>query len=106
MATMPVQKPGKSEQVVCTPKILLDAVKNRPFIDEFGSDLAADKSNSVGLFYYDEAANALEQPWPLSGWNWCNPPYSHIEPWVIKACQETQRGAHTIMLLPASVGSN
>lgn len=116
--TMPVQRPGKSKQNYQTPIELLKAIKLRFKIDEFAWDLAADKENTVvpTFFpgqsqleqkrYYNEADDSLTQSWTKGGWNWCNPPYADIEPWVAKAAREAQAGAQTVMLVPASVGSN
>lgn len=33
---------------------------------------------------------------------WCNPPYSAIEPWLIKAWQEAPTARAIVMLLPAN----
>lgn len=106
MSKPPMPKPGKSEQTVCTPKILLDAVKGRLGIANFAIDLAADASNAVTTAFYDEAMNSLIQPWTVGGWGWCNPPFAELGPWVSKASLETILGASTAMLVPASVGSN
>lgn len=108
MPTMPEQKPGRSEQVVCTPPLFLKAVKNR-FLngEDFKWDLAASKENTVAEKWFTEADDALIQPWhELVGALWCNPPFGDIEPWVAKASNECQMGAQVFMLLPASVGSN
>lgn len=120
MSKMPAQKPGKSEQSVRTPEDFLEAVRNRFDINQFDFDLAAGWDNSVvpsiyeeqdGVlsvtkFHYDIEDNSLEQPWALGlGWNWCNPPYADITPWAKKAWDERNLGAHTIMLVPASVGA-
>lgn len=106
MSAMPRQKPGLSKQDYQTPKELLDAVRKRLKIIDFAWDLAADSSNSVTTKFYDEEADSLTQPWNLGGWNWCNPPYAKIEPWVAKAAHEAQLGAQTVMIVPASVGAN
>lgn len=103
---MPAQKPGKSEQVVCTPPDFLKALKNKLGIKEFSWDLAADESNAVAAKFYTEEDDALIQPWTVGGWAYCNPPYADIEPWVAKAGIESQMGANVAMLLPASTGSN
>lgn len=105
---MPVQKPGKSEQVVCTPKNFLKAVKNRFYLKEgFAYDLAADADNTVAEQWFDEEADALVQDWhQIKGISWCNPPFGDLEPWVAKAVLEANKGADLLMLLPASVGSN
>jgi len=120
---MPAQKPGKSGQSVQTPEDFLEAVRNRFDINQFDFDLAADENNSVvpsaaeydsdgnliGIvkYHYDIEDNALVQNWGLGlGWNWCNPPYGDIGPWVKKGWEESRvNGAHTIMLVPASVGT-
>lgn len=107
--TMPIQKPHRSEQVVCTPPDFIKSVMNL-LGDEFGIDLAASQENSVSQYaLYTEEDNALDPQngWIsiYGGWAWCNPPYSDIKPWVEKAWSESQRGAKIAMLVPASVGS-
>ena len=128
---MPKQKPGQSEQVVCTPDNFLAAVKQRLGIQQFTWDLAATRKNSVcgPEWCYTEQDNALVQPWNLlrnvitrepdgdhgdilrttteRQWNWCNPPFSNLRAWVFKAWRESEDfGACTAMLVPASVGAN
>jgi len=105
---MPKQKPGKSKQDYGTPPELLTAVRKRLHISEFIMDLAASADNTVAETYYTEEDDALVQPWALWGGEWCwlNPPFGSIEPWVAKACNEAENGAHIAMLVPASVGSN
>lgn len=118
---MPKQKPGESEQSVGTPRDFLDAVEKRLGIDGFEWDLAASEDNTiVPIHYYydpdtqtdvavknhfDETDNALVQEWSIYGWNWLNPPFGDINPWVKKAWEESRRGVHTAVLVPASVGS-
>lgn len=104
--SMPRQQPGRSKQDVRTPKVFLDAVKCRLGIDAFTVDLAASASNTVAKQFYSERSNALVQPWALGGWNWLNPPFAKIDPWVQKAYDESRLGACTAMLLPAGVGAN
>lgn len=102
----PQQKPGRSRQDYGTPDDLLAAIARRLRILGFATDLAADADNAIAPFYWTKEADALIQDWPTSGWNWCNPPYADIAPWVQKAMQEATKGVQTVMLLPASVGSN
>lgn len=104
--SMPRQQPGTSKQDVRTPKVFLAAVKHRLGIDRFIVDLAASKSNTVAKKFYSERSNALVQPWVFDGWNWLNPPFCDLKPWVQKAYEESGLGAHTAMLVPAGVGSN
>lgn len=108
MKAVPAQKPGRSVQVVCTPPIFLDAVRCLLEIRDFTIDLAASADNAVCPTYYDEARNALIQPWRVGeGWAWCNPPFGDLRPWVQKAATEAEDfGAHVAMLVPAGVGSN
>jgi phage N-6-adenine-methyltransferase len=107
--SMPVQKPGKSKQDYGTPIEFLDAVRNRLKIRDFSVDLAASAKNAVAKPYYDEAINSLDphlswNPKPKE-WAWLNPPYGKIAPWAQKAAQQSEWGAHIVMLVPASVGS-
>lgn len=105
---MPKQKPGQSEQVVCTPPEFLAAVARR-----FGPirfDLAADAANSVaGSMYYGPGSllgqNALAQSWQRGGVLYCNPPFGTTRLWVAKAREEGAKGARIHMLIPASVSS-
>jgi phage N-6-adenine-methyltransferase len=100
---MPQQKPGRSKQDYRTPPEFLAALKYRLDIEDFTCDVAATAENSVGLSYCEDG---LEEPWARSGWNFCNPPYGHITPWVSIAWEETYRHVRTAMLVPASVGAN
>ncbi len=104
--SMPKQQPGTSKQDVQTPKVFLSAVKHRLGIDAFIVDLAASKANTVAKQFYSERSNALVQSWVFDGWNWLNPPFGDIRPWVQKAYEESRKSAHTAMLVPAGVGAN
>lgn len=110
-AKMPKQKPGRSKQDYGTPPDLLNAVRRRLAIEEFSWDLAADEHNTVvvenedGKRHFNESDNALTKDWvwdTLGGWLWLNPPFANINPWVEKAYEESQRGAHIVVLTPAS----
>jgi len=90
-----------------TPDLFLTAVRTRLGIEEFVLDCAADEHNTKAPLYWGVEHNALVQPWDLGeGWNWCNPPYAKIKPWVKKAHEEMRLGVKTAMLLPAGVGAN
>lgn len=66
----------------------------------FSIDVAAAAHNTKCDRFYDVAADGLAQSWAGER-VWCNPPYSSIEPWLVKAWAETD--AETIvMLLPAN----
>lgn len=103
----PRHNKGKSKQDYRTPPVFLDAVRERWGITQFACDLAATAENTVvpGC-YYDQEMNSLVQSWVMGGINWLNPPFADIEPWVQKALHESQDGAHTLVLVPAGVGSN
>lgn len=104
---MPTQKPGKSKQDYQTPENFLNAAKELLGIDNFFWDLAADSTNTVcpqGHFFTKED-DALTLGWFTEGWNWLNPPFADITPWVRKAHFERNSGVKTAVLVPASVGS-
>ncbi len=104
----PAQKPGTSKQDYATPREFLSVVKLELDIQDFDIDLAASAENAVTARYYDEAQNSLVQPWKVGdGWNWLNPPFARIEPWVQRAyVQACHYNAKTAVLIPASVGAN
>ena len=111
MAKMPAQKPGQSVQNRRTPENFLAAVKHKLGIAEFNIDLAADDDNAVAPLYYTQEEDALQQTWAIrpGGWNWLNPEFGDISPWVERAwtelrCRDLQPS--TAVLVPAGVGSD
>ena len=50
---------------------------------KFDIDLAADSENTKCEKYFTKDDNAMFQDW--GKYNWCNPPYSNIEPFIEKA---------------------
>ncbi len=81
-----------------TPKAIFNYY-NRRF--NLRMDVAASHENTlVDGNYWTAEDNALEQNWSVYG-NWCNPPYSNIGPWVVKAINEMNMGCLTVMLIPA-----
>jgi site-specific DNA-methyltransferase (adenine-specific) len=107
---MPIQKPGRSEQVVLTPTNFVTAMLNKfPHLLEGGfvRDLAADEFNTLSKDYFSESSDALIHPWnDIHGVQWCNPPFGQLPDWTAKAAAEARKGAEVFMLVPASVGSN
>lgn len=100
---------GKSKQDYETPEEFLAAVKRRYAITEFVCDLAADPAGKLAKApqWYSIEENALVCPWYLGeGWNWLNPEFGDLAPWVEKAWNETSLGAQTLMLVPAAPGTN
>lgn len=86
-----------SEQIVCTPRELLDAVEAR--FGKLDFDLAATESNNVvgddrgdshfgpGSLWASDALSA-DADWEITGNLWLNPPFGNIAPWA-KKCAET-----------------
>lgn len=101
-AVMPIQKPGRSVQIVGTPDNFLAAFEER-----FGYiifDLAATSENSVlGVSHYGpdsiNGEDALREDWSkLRGNLWLNPPFAKIGPWAKKAGE----GGNVNLLVPLS----
>lgn len=74
---------------------------------QFSIDVAASAENTKCERFYSVEDDGLVQPWSRER-VWCNPPYSDIEPWVVKAwaemCKEdeAQRPELVVMLVPAN----
>ncbi len=85
-----------------TPPLLFKNIGFR--FGEFTLDVAASADNAKCAKFFTESDDGLRQDW--SGLVWCNPPYSNIMPWVLKALSEADAGrARTVMLLPARTGA-
>lgn len=67
----------------------------------FTIDVAASPANAQLDRFYTVEQNGLEQSW-VGEMVWCNPPYSDIEPWIIKAHGEWNKACGIVMLLPAN----
>jgi hypothetical protein len=110
---MPAQRPGRSEQVVATPRNFLITVEQK--FGPIAFDLAANAENAVtnrdgqiGDYFGPGSIagpDALALTWPACGLNWLNPPFGDIRPWAEKCVAEAARGARTLLLVPASVGA-
>ena len=104
---------SSQQQVSTTPPDARDEWRTPAFVFEFMDrihlfdlDLAATESNRLCEHFMSHDDDALRVPWhPGEGAGWCNPPYSNIEPWGIKARNEAALGFTTVMLLPLRLGS-
>lgn len=67
----------------------------------FTLDAAANHHNAKCARYFTREDNGLTQSWAGER-VWCNPPFSHIEPWVRKAWDEHEATHGIVMLLPAN----
>tara|TARA_R110002012_G_scaffold108012_4_gene250312 strand:- start:1108 stop:1548 length:441 start_codon:yes stop_codon:yes gene_type:complete len=81
-----------------TPQKLFDKLD-----DEFNFtiDVCCTDDNAKCINYYTEKDDGLKCEW--KGNVWCNPPYSDIKSWVIKADQEIQKSYcnKIVMLVPS-----
>ena len=67
----------------------------------FTVDACASAHNAKLPRYWTPDDDGLAQPWAGER-VWCNPPYSDIEPWVVKACSVGNLTPLVVMLLPAN----
>ncbi len=106
----PKQKPGSSKQDYQTPPEFLIAVKRYLEIDQFAWDVAATNSgnSATSRGYFTQQDDAFQHSWSIfPGWNWLNPPYEDIAPWVERAYREFySHGVKTAVLIPGSHGAN
>lgn len=70
---------------------------------DFTVDAAANAENAKLPRYWDLSTNGLSQSWNRER-VWCNPPFSNLRAWVLKAITETRHNDCTcvVMLLPAN----
>ena len=64
----------------------------------FTLDAAASTENALCDRYFTITDDGLYQDWG-TGTVWCNPPYSHVGPWVKKGYEESLKGATVVMLV-------
>ncbi len=79
-----------------TPQQVFNKLNN-----EFGFqlDTCATAENAKCEIFYTKENSGLDNDWKAV--NWCNPPYSDIKRWVLKARREQLKGNLTVMLIPA-----
>lgn len=75
---------------------------------KFDFDVCAENQTAQCLDYWTIEDDALSKNWAVAGsvfenrmgsYLWCNPPYSKILPWVIKAIEAQAAGRGTVMLV-------
>lgn len=64
----------------------------------FTIDAAASATNAMLPRFWTREDNALAKSWRAER-VWCNPPYSRLDPWVVKAWQEHAAGCPLIVML-------
>jgi len=91
--------PEPEKDLAQTPRWFVDALERYLGI-RFSLDVCALKDTAKCDNYYSlqEGQDSLELDWMR--YNYSNPPYSDIKPWVEKALQMALRGATTAMLIP------
>jgi phage N-6-adenine-methyltransferase len=96
---------GKTRQDYETPDNFSKAVSK--YFD-FEWDVAACSTNAKCQWFIDLDRNSFKTDWSAltEKWCWLNPPFNSIKDWCIKCFLEKEKGAHIVMLTPASVGSN
>lgn len=67
----------------------------------FTVDVCASARNTKCERFYTSADNGLDQPW-AGDVVWCNPPFSRIRPWLVKAWAEQATARGIVMLLPSN----
>ena len=85
-----------------TPAELFDPL-NSEF--RFTVDVCATKENTKCRRYFSPEGDGLLQDWGGEVC-WMNPPFGEQKRWVIKAHEESKRGATVVCLLPARTNTN
>lgn len=102
---------AKTKQDYETPNEFLDAVKMLLGIERegFSCDLACSKENKKANFMFvDYACDSLASDWSGvmanyllgTGWNWLNPPFNNIKPFVEKCVDAKYNGIKIAVLTP------
>lgn len=100
-----------------TPPELIEKILKKIDANKFWGDVCCSQPNIPALFYaVDGRVDGLKVSWnykdygileenikPYFGlyWVYCNPPYDTCGAWVKKAYEEQQKGANSVLLVPA-----
>lgn len=95
---------GPSRQDYQTPPNFIEAVVKR--FGPLGVDLAGSHANAQAPLVITPEHDSLSLDWAeFDRTRWLNPPFAHIKPWVAR-CAALEWDPHpTLLLVPASVGS-
>ncbi len=85
-----------------TPGDLLAECMDLANVEKFDLDVASNGENAVAPNWYSLQISGLDLDRPWYGRVWCNPPYSDLRPWIVKALAERPRYIVAVMLLPAN----
>lgn len=94
-------KPEDDKNSRFTLRPTMDWCKRTARSEEWDIDVAACEECHWAPRYFTEAEDGLVQYW--RGRIWCNPPYKHLEPWLMKAWSAWVTDAPVViaMLIPA-----
>lgn len=99
---------AESSGDIWTPWSFMRAVEHK--FGPIAIDLAASGPQSAkAARWITPEEDSLKQDWTTmldGGLGWDNCPYSNIAPWAKYHQRQWERGAQTLLLVPASVGSN
>ncbi len=70
----------------------------------FTLDVAASINNSKCKRFFTKKDDGLSKDW--KGTCWMNPPYNNKKGWIIKAYNESKKGATVVCLVPARTNTN
>lgn len=96
--------PAEAKDEWRTPRWLFE------WLDErfgFEIDLAASDEDMLCYSRFTKDDDALRSIWRANGKvGFVNPPYSDIDPWLVKAVEEARKGFTTVFLIPAPNGED
>jgi len=105
---------ASQQQSSTTPAEVRDEWRTPPFVFQymnrvynFRRDLAASEANTLVHNFFDKEENGLAVDWQeFGGPGWCNPPYSNIDVWLVKAIDEARKGFTSVFLIPTPNGED
>jgi hypothetical protein len=91
--------PPNEKDYAATPTWFMDALKNwRGVVPVLDVCAQAQTAKAAAFYCLADGLDGLALPW--ASLNWCNPPFSDVEPWIEKAQAEADRGNTTYMIFP------